>query len=123
MAALPRPVPGADKLAAAFGTLRDVMGREAEVQTLIALFLVASEPGIVSSELSRRLDLGGSSISRNVGRLGKTGYGKRGTPGHQPGLGLIDAEPDPDDRRQKPLYLSAAGRVLVTMAMKQAGVG
>lgn len=80
---------------------------EMPAQTLCSLLLISSKPGRMISEISKELGIAVSSATRNVFSLAKWK-----TPG-TPGLDLVRAEEDEQDRRIKRLYLTAKGERFV----------
>lgn len=64
--------------------------------------------GIEMVELQKRVGLSSSAISRIVAELGE--WGTRADP---QGMGLVAAQPDPQDRRYKPVVLTHKGVSLI----------
>jgi DNA-binding MarR family transcriptional regulator len=101
--------------------LRDAVGRETEVQTLVTLMRIAEQPeGIPMKDLQDALGIKPSSMSRNIGRLGNTGY-RNGKGTEVPGLGLIDTWENPEDRRTKLVRLSGGGKALIRRVLDKVG--
>jgi DNA-binding MarR family transcriptional regulator len=73
-------------------------------QTMHVFITIAMNPGISMQKLSEKTNLAQSSCSRNVAalskwhRLGKAGYD------------LVEAIEDPEDRRQKVMFLNTRGK-------------
>lgn len=84
---------------------------EMPAQTLQALAEVCAEPGIEQSVLMRRLGMSGAATSRIVSRLGEWASYKK------PGLNLVEARPNPMDRRYALVYPTASGVVLMRRIM------
>jgi DNA-binding MarR family transcriptional regulator len=72
-------------------------------QQIQVLLIVALHPGTTIAEIAARTGHQPSSASRCVSALG-TRQASR-----EPGLGLVVAEEDPQDRRHKRVRLTAAG--------------
>jgi DNA-binding MarR family transcriptional regulator len=70
------------------------------VQRLSLLLCIAEHPGITMTELTKVARMSQSSVSRNVGALGMDGW-RDGHGRQQPGLRLVEAIPNPENRRQK----------------------
>jgi len=79
---------------------------EMPMHTALLFLLIAREPGINLKRLSHLTGLGKSVVSRNITLLSEE-YGK----------GLVYYREDPVDRRNKMLFVTAAGeRVTQTLA-------
>jgi len=77
---------------------------------LLVLLLVAQKPGRTQSEIAQEIGLTLGAVSRAVDALGVTG--RRDSRG-APGLGWIEAVPDPHDDRNRLVFLLPKGRELV----------
>lgn len=102
----------------ALEVLRAEIKRDVEAQTLIALLIVAKEGAVNMAELQRRLGLGSSAMSRNVGLLGDTGYRNGANQAPSNSLGLVTAREDPMDRRHKTVTITPKGRAVVAKALR-----
>jgi DNA-binding MarR family transcriptional regulator len=73
----------------------------------VEMFLaVATQEGVTSTEISKRLAITGAAVSRHLGLLGhQDRHGGRG-------LGLIEARPA-ENPKYKELYLTNQGRLLL----------
>lgn len=65
---------------------------------------LAGDEGIDMVDLGREVALSKSAVSRNVGALGE--WHRMG----RPGLGLVETFTDYEDRRRKPVRLTAKGK-------------
>lgn len=68
----------------------------------------ARDVGIEMVELQKRVGLSSSAISRIVAELGE--WGTRADP---QGMGLVSSNPDPQDRRYRPVVLTRKGLGLI----------
>jgi DNA-binding MarR family transcriptional regulator len=91
----------------AMRALRDIY-TEMSAQQMMLLFEVAHEGVISQRELGDRLDMPASTAARNIATLSPLGVAGR------TGLGLVDWEPHPTDRRQKSVVLTPRGKTLMT---------
>lgn len=73
-----------------------------QAQTMMTFLMVAENPGIAMKAMQERLGVARSTMSRNVAALSKIGD-KRGREGY----GLIETCENPEDRKQKQVYLTA----------------
>ena len=75
-------------------------------------FRIASEPGVTQRTVWREFDTYDSVLSRGVAVLSSAGVrgasGRRTEPLH-----LVELRENPEDRREKLLYLTAKGRTLM----------
>jgi DNA-binding MarR family transcriptional regulator len=92
-----------------------------EVQALLTLLLIAEHGEIAMAELQQHLGLGSSAMSRNIGKLGVTGYRNGSNQKEAEGLGLVEAWENPLDRRVKLARLTPKGRAAVARALKHIG--
>jgi DNA-binding MarR family transcriptional regulator len=79
---------------------------EMPLQQITLLILVALQPGVTMKELSERMGMSQSTMSRNCAALGKT---------HRigvPGKGLITTAEDPYERRRKIVTLTPKGKLV-----------
>jgi DNA-binding MarR family transcriptional regulator len=83
--------------------IRDAIDPEMPVQQLLVLLMVAKEPGITMKDLGQRARISQASMSRNVDELGMINRHRK------PGKGVMIAEEDPMNRRQKLLRLTPKG--------------
>lgn len=74
------------------------------------LMEVISDEGLNQTELVERLDSSRAAISRAMVGLGE--WERKDVPGlrDKPGLGLVISEMDPNDRRQRRLWLTPKGK-------------
>lgn len=80
---------------------------EMPAQTLSTLLLVAGNPGISMQKLAETLNIASSSTSRNVSALSKWKAFQK------PGLDLVEAIDNPQNRREKLVSLTPKGERLV----------
>ena len=66
-----------------------------------------------SNEIARLVNITASAVSRQVASMGEWHQSQR------PGLGLIYATPDLDDRRRKPVKLTLKGQKAVAAILKE----
>ncbi len=85
--------------------LREIDG-EFPLQYGICLAQIAMDEGMSLTALSKKTNLGLSTVSRIVGALSK--YRQNGNP-----YGLVELKVSPEERRRKELYLSDKGRELM----------
>jgi len=85
--------------------LREIDG-EFPLQYGICLAQIAMDEGMSLTALSKKTNLGLSTVSRIVGALSK--YRQNGNP-----YGLVELKVSPQERRRKELYLSEKGRALM----------
>lgn len=86
--------------------MRKALEAEPGASTIAAFLIVATNPGISSSELFQRLGLPSKAASRAVSALLPQHRGGR------EGLGLAIAEEDPQDRRKRLYRLSEQGEAV-----------
>lgn len=94
------------KLDRAINALRE-HDAEMQAQTISILLQVAVNPGIAMRALEERTGLRSSSVSRNVTALSDLHRSGK------PGLGMVVAKEDPDDRRSKQVFLTTKGNRVV----------
>ena len=82
--------------------------QEMPSQRIVLFLLVASRPGMRMSDVAKKLGLSSSAVSRNLSELSKWGIGI-----NKPGVDLLYAEENPQDRREKMIYLTPKGERLV----------
>lgn len=107
----------------AFGT-SEISLHAVEIFLRVARSDIAGAP-LTSKEIAKITGLSTSAISRNIAYLGDWNRNKT------PGLGLVEAKPQPFDRRSKPVRLTAKGRLManlighlsLTAASDSAGLG
>lgn len=93
--------------------LLDAIGKEIDHnmpwhQGIVFLTIAeAGDEGIDMRQISRRVGIATSSVSRNVAALG---YWHRL---QRPGLGLVCTGVDPTDRRRRPVRLTNKGKALI----------
>ena len=73
------------------------------------LLTVAARPNVSVAEIAESLKLSQTSASRHVSMLGTTGRVVPKTGELEAGLGLLEAQEDPDDRRTKRVLLRPEG--------------
>lgn len=78
-----------------------------QAQTIIILLQIASKPHLQMRELEEATGLASSSVSRNVAALGRVHRKGR------PGLGLVLAYEDQEDRRFKRVHLTSMGKKFI----------
>jgi DNA-binding MarR family transcriptional regulator len=78
------------------------------VPTALVFLQVAMRPGINKPVIQRTLGLSTSACSRHIRMLTKEGYSGTGTSG----FGLVWTESDPQDARQKRVWLTPVGVAL-----------
>lgn len=96
---------GASRFLRALEVMRQ-LDAEMPAQTISTFLAVVEEPGIPIPKLAEKLGLSQSSSSRNVAALSK--WQKFNVPGHD----LVEAEPNPEDRRFKIVKLTRKGERL-----------
>lgn len=81
---------------------------EIQAQTVMTFLMVAEKPGISMKTMQDSLGIARSTMSRNVAYLSshKTAAGKKGH-------GLLESREDPEDRKQKLVYLTSKGRAVM----------
>jgi len=77
------------------------------VNSVLTFLQIAKKPGITQKEILRRLGMADSGTSRTTAALSK--YGDRG----RAGWGVVDLEENPDDRREKLLFLNKKGQLVL----------
>lgn len=101
----------ANRMLKALSRLRAMHGDMTILQAMI-FFRIAAEPGVTQRTVWREFDTYDSVLSRGVAVLSHAGVkgagGKRSEP-----LYLVEVRENPDDRREKLLYLSEKGRTLM----------
>lgn len=91
-------------------TLRKI-DSEFPLQYSICLAQISMEEGMSLTELSQKMGLGLSTVSRIVGALSK--YRQNGNP-----YGLIELKISPEERRKKAIYLTSKGRDVLAQIYK-----
>lgn len=77
---------------------------ELPVQDMHALLYIARHPGCTTTKLWQELEMTSGTGTRITSRLGEWARYK------VPGLGLVLAEANPKDRRERQLWLTPAGQ-------------
>lgn len=86
-----------------------------QIKTLLYAALRDSQDDPAESrEIAKHLGLSTSGISRSISSLGAYGRGKR------PGLDLLQAKEDLNDRRRKPVMLTRKGRKVINAILEVA---
>ena len=85
---------------------------DAPVLRVIVFMTVALKPGITMREMEKGLKISQTTMSRHVAVLGTAGFKDPMTGTRQEGWGLLEAMRDPEDYRQKRLWLRPKGRKL-----------
>ncbi len=83
--------------------VREELDPEMQLQTLLTLLVVDTQPGITMKDAMKKIGISQSSISRNTSILGRL-YVKG-----QTGLDLVAAVEDPMERRRKIMRLTPKG--------------
>ena len=96
-------------------TLRQI-DSEFPLQYSICLAQISMEEGMSLTELSQKMGLGLSTVSRIVGALSK--YRQNGNP-----YGLIELKISPEERRKKAIYLTPKGRDVLAQIYKALDAG
>ena len=96
-------MPFASSFARALTRLRDIH-QDMTVAQVVCLLLVADRPGITQRDLHKLLDTTDSAASRIIALL--SDVGSRGTPGME----LVLMRENPNDRRERHIFLTAKGR-------------
>jgi len=89
--------------------LRQATNEKVSAPALYTFLQVALEPGISQQKLAEAVNITMPSLTRNIQLLGKGGR-TQGAGGH----GLVEAIDDPTDARRKLVFLTPAGRNLVS---------
>ena len=85
---------------------------DAPVSRVIVFLTVALKPGITMREVEKGLKVSQTTMSRHVAILGTAGFRDPMTGKRERGWGLLEAMRDPEDYRQKRLWLRPKGRKL-----------
>lgn len=86
---------------------------EMQMQTALIFLLIANNEGCSIGDLERWTGLTSASCSRNVAAL--SDIHRKGRPGHN----LIVAKVDPNDRRQRNLFLTVKGKTVLNNVMER----
>ena len=78
------------------------------IQRAVVFLVIANSPRITMEKIAKTLNIGNSSVSRNVSALSHWGWGK------QPGLDWVSTEDDPEERRRKIIELTPKGQRVLT---------
>jgi len=100
------------KLSECLSDLLDVSATFPMAYALVFLE-IAEDEGLVQSELIDRCKSTRTAVSRAVTALGE--WERKGVPGlkDRPGMGLVQSEIDPGDRRMRRLWLTPKGKRLI----------
>jgi DNA-binding MarR family transcriptional regulator len=90
--------------------LRRAISVDIPLQQVIILLEVAAQPGITQGELSERVQMSPSSISRSMRMLSK--FCERDAD-KEKGYGLVETRPDLRDRHRQACFLSEKGKALI----------
>jgi DNA-binding MarR family transcriptional regulator len=82
--------------------------------TILVFMQVAMQPGIQKPYIQRKLGLSTSACSRHIAILTHEGYTRK----KRAGFGLVWTDFDPDDSRQKRVWLTPKGASLVESAQR-----
>lgn len=83
-----------------------------QMQTAQVFIAIAMQPGITAQKVGESVGISQSSVSRNTAALGEWHrFGK-------PGLNLIEAVPDPRERRRKIHFLTIKGRRMAALVVE-----
>jgi DNA-binding MarR family transcriptional regulator len=85
------------------------------VPTALVFMQVAMQPGIKKPNIQRSLGLSTSACSRHIRMLTKEGY----SGANASGFGLVWTESDPQDARQKRVWLTLEGVALAQSLLRQ----
>lgn len=89
---------------------------EMQAQTILTFCAVASKEGVVGmKDIERMTGMSSASTSRNIAALGP--YHRKGNPG----MDLVVAFENPDDRREKLLKLTPKGRRIAESLVRYQG--
>ncbi len=107
------PKETAAKLARVFAKIRE-LDPEMPAQSVMALVLIASKDNYTQQDLRDDMGIVSSTSARIAARLGEWEKFP-----NQPGLGLVNNETNPADRRTRILSLTAKGKAFVAGLLKE----
>ena len=96
-----------------FGTVLAIAHEQLRPRQLVLLAQVADEPGLTQTELADRVGLTTSALSRNLDVLGADGRRDK----DKPGLGWIESQGNPNDDREKRVYLTSEGQRVLSLLL------
>lgn len=96
-----------DQLARALDVFRTIEPAQLPAHHIRLFLEIAQHAPITYRELEERLLTSNASVSRNVQALSETREDGR------PGLGLVEAAPDPSEGRRNLVRLSTKGRLII----------
>jgi DNA-binding MarR family transcriptional regulator len=101
----PEPPVPVQRVVKALEIFQEESGHAAvNISTFLHFVVVATRPGILSSEVADYTGRQKATISRTIGLLSQE---RRG---HEPGLDLVRQERDPSDARRRNLFLTPKGQ-------------